>query len=280
MPYSATVFKILIASPSDVETERNLAIEVINKWNNSNSFFRKIILLPVLWEHNAAPQMGMSGQDVINEQIVDSADLVVGIFWTKIGTPTTSEVSGTVEEISRHMGKGKLTMLYFSSHAVPKYTDQGQLTDVIQLEKTYQGKGLTASYEAPAEFEKKFRRHLEIQLTTHSLFVGKQESENVDFLQSYLFEKLADCSKDLLVQASKDSRGQIMSGSTKNGRYIQTNGRSVFRNESPSEIAAWVSAIEELLRGNLIRKISDQVYEVTGEGYKLIDTLLEKESKE
>jgi hypothetical protein len=39
MAYNGRVYRILIASPSDVEDERELAVRVIQEWNDLYSYF-------------------------------------------------------------------------------------------------------------------------------------------------------------------------------------------------------------------------------------------------
>ncbi|MDP4027978.1 MAG: hypothetical protein Q8P42_03295 [Gallionella sp.] len=50
MSYQATVFKVMIASPSDVAAERNVIREVITEWNNLNADARRTVLLSIGWE--------------------------------------------------------------------------------------------------------------------------------------------------------------------------------------------------------------------------------------
>src|ERR1700677_3816099 len=95
---NASVLRILIASPADVSQERQAAQRVISQWNASNSMARGVVLESVLWESHSYPAAG-SPQEVLNQQIVDDCDIVVGIFWTRLGTPTATAASGTVEEI-------------------------------------------------------------------------------------------------------------------------------------------------------------------------------------
>lgn len=47
MSYQAKVYKVFIASPSDVEAERNVVRLVLSKWNDINSESQGIVLLPV-----------------------------------------------------------------------------------------------------------------------------------------------------------------------------------------------------------------------------------------
>jgi len=114
MPYNSRAYSILIASPSDVEEEREIAVKVIREWNDLHSYSRGVVLLPLRWETHSAAEYGTRPQEVINRAIVDQCDLLVGIFWTRVGTPTGEAESGTLEEISRAAKAGKPIMLYFS----------------------------------------------------------------------------------------------------------------------------------------------------------------------
>jgi hypothetical protein len=118
MPYSARVFSILIASPGDVEQERKIVAEVIHEWNDLNAREKSLVLLPLRWETHSSPELGMRPQAVINRQVVDQCDMVVGVFWTRLGTPSGEAASGTVEEIERAGFAGKIIMLYFSNAKV------------------------------------------------------------------------------------------------------------------------------------------------------------------
>ena len=48
MAYDSRVYRVLIASPSDVEEEREIAVRVIQEWNDLYSYSRKVVLsIPV-----------------------------------------------------------------------------------------------------------------------------------------------------------------------------------------------------------------------------------------
>ncbi len=115
MPYQATVFNVMIASPGDVQKERQVATRAIADWNVMHSRSRGIVLLPLAWETHSSPEMGKNPQKILNKQLLDKSDLLVGIFWTRLGTPTDTHPSGTVEEIEEHVAANKPTMLYFSA---------------------------------------------------------------------------------------------------------------------------------------------------------------------
>ncbi len=116
--YTASTFYVMIASPGDVASERAIVRDVVYEWNAVHSGARKIVLLPVGWETHSSPEMGAPAQQIINRQVLDKCDLLVGVFWTRIGTPTEKHLSGTVEEIEEHIASGKPAMLYFSSQPV------------------------------------------------------------------------------------------------------------------------------------------------------------------
>src|SRR5947209_20191450 len=121
MSFEAITYNVMLASPGDVSAERRIAREVLAEWNAVHSATKHLVLLPVGWETHASPTMGMEPQAIINQQILRNADLLIGIFWTRIGTATTAYASGTVEEIEEHMKAGKPTMLYFSDAPVPPH---------------------------------------------------------------------------------------------------------------------------------------------------------------
>src|SRR4051812_19989380 len=119
MAYAATVFNVLIASPGDVQDERDIIREVVYEWNATHSRSRKIVLQPIGWETHSHPEMGDRAQGVLNRQVLEDADLLVAVFWTRIGTATGEAPGGSVEELTRHMDAGKPAMVYFSDTPAP-----------------------------------------------------------------------------------------------------------------------------------------------------------------
>lgn len=108
----------MIASPSDLVEERQAVTDAINEWNVHHSAAESIVLLPVKWETHAAPRANVRPQQAINEQLVKCSDMVIGLFWTKLGTNTGVAESGTVEEIDQFVAEKKPTMLYFSNRPI------------------------------------------------------------------------------------------------------------------------------------------------------------------
>ncbi|QGM93241.1 DUF4062 domain-containing protein [Methylocystis rosea] len=165
MSYNSRVYRILIASPSDVEEEREIVVRAIQEWNDLHSYNRKVTLLPLRWETHTAPEFGTRPQEVINRAIVDNCDLLVGIFWTRIGSPTGSAESGTLEEIDRVGKAGKPIMLYFSKVGVdPDLLEFPQLEKLKRFKENSYPKGLLENYKSLSEFHDKFARQLELKI--------------------------------------------------------------------------------------------------------------------
>lgn len=119
--YYARVLQVLVTSPGDVPKSMiDGVIDSIEKWNKLNSVAKNIILKPVRWETDVYSNLNNEEpQKIINTQIVADSDILIGVFWTRIGTPTKEYESGSVEEIEKHIGKKKPAMLYFLKKQVP-----------------------------------------------------------------------------------------------------------------------------------------------------------------
>ncbi|MDQ8735810.1 DUF4062 domain-containing protein [Paenibacillus sp. LHD-38] len=161
MSYQAEVIKVLIASPSDVANERVAIPEVIYSWNAINSEENKIVMLPIKWETHSTPEIGDRPQALINKQLVKDCDILVGAFWTRIGTHTGVAKSGTVEEINEFIEAGKHVLLYFSSQPIePDSIDLEQYKQLKEFKTEMLKKGLVETYSNISEFREKVNRHL------------------------------------------------------------------------------------------------------------------------
>lgn len=167
MSFPATVFRVLIASPSDVTEEREIAVRTIQEWNDRNAAERHVAFLPLRWETHSTPQYGQRPQEILNSQIVDRCDLLVGVFWTRIGSETGKADSGTVEEIERVAAAGKPVMIYFSRvKRDPGALDLDQLSKLRAFESKIKPLALVEHYDDHVEFRDKLSRHIEAQLKT------------------------------------------------------------------------------------------------------------------
>jgi len=116
--FKATTYRVLIASPGDMSEERHAATEAINEWNAQHAAAEGVVLLPVKWETHAVPTAGVRPQAAINSQLVSQCDILLGMFWTKLGTRTGVAESGTVEEVDQFVAAKKPALLYFSNRPI------------------------------------------------------------------------------------------------------------------------------------------------------------------
>lgn len=161
MSYDARVLRIVIASPSDVQTEREIIARTILKWNDEHSINLNTVLLPVRWETHSSPEYGRHPQDVLNDQLIDSCDILIGVFWTRLGTPTNDHTSGTVEEIERFHNAGKPVMLYFSNaKQSPADIDIEQLQALREFRKAVEKRALIEEFSDQVELRDKIVKHI------------------------------------------------------------------------------------------------------------------------
>ncbi|TBD65707.1 hypothetical protein ELH22_21445 [Rhizobium ruizarguesonis] len=165
MSFPATVFNVLIASPSDVPKERMAIAESLHSWNALNSKDTGKVLLPVMWESHSAPTMGDRPQGIINEQLVRGCDMLIGAFWTRLGSPTGRAASGTVEEINWFMKQKKPVMLYFSREKVdPDSLDTDQWQELRKFRDSLKAKGLLEQYADVNDLTQKLTRQITIMM--------------------------------------------------------------------------------------------------------------------
>jgi hypothetical protein len=268
MRFKATVVNVMIASSGDVARERVIARDVVHEWNAINALDRKLVLLPIGWDSHSTPSMADSPQAVINSQVLSQADLLIAVFWTRLGTPTGEFASGTVEEIERHIAVGKPAMIYFSSAPVtPDSIDQKQYAALVEFRESLKKRGLVSFFEDSATLRTDLFRHL--SQTVIREFAPDQEGDVASALSRDDQPELSEAARELLLEAVKDMGGRIMHLRHLGGEEIQTNGRNFIDDASPRTAARWTSAINELESLGLIfaRSPKREVFSVTERGY-------------
>lgn len=155
------VLKVALCGPTDVSEELEIAKKVIAEWNHINWEALSCGLLTRHWKTHSSPDLGERAQRVIDRQLIDDSDLVVAIFWKRLGTPTGLADSGTVEEIDRAIHHDIRTMVYFSNLEAPAAAiDPEQERSLAKFRNRIFGLGLAASFASRRQFEDEFRRQL------------------------------------------------------------------------------------------------------------------------
>jgi hypothetical protein len=94
------LLRLVVASPSDVQVERNILPTVIEEINNSVAKDRGVRLDLARWETDAYPGFHPEGPQGLIDAIlrIEDCDILIGIFWKLFGTPVKDARSGTEHE--------------------------------------------------------------------------------------------------------------------------------------------------------------------------------------
>jgi len=161
MPFTSETYRVLLASPADLAEERQAATEAVNDWNDQHASAESVVLLPVKWETHALPQSSIRPQEAINRQLVRDSDILVGMFWTKLGTSTGVAESGTVEEIDQFVAAGKPALLYFSSRPIdPNRIDLEQHMKLRNFKDETYKIAMVGGFRSVDELRQTLLRHL------------------------------------------------------------------------------------------------------------------------
>lgn len=274
MSYNAVVIPVMIASPSDVSEEREIIRQVIHEWNYINSQKTQIVILPVGWETHIAPQTGDSPQNFINKYILKDCDLLIGVFWTRIGTETNKAESGTVEEINEHIETGKPAMIYFSDKVIqPKDMKDEQYKKVAEFKRTIKDKAIYDTYCTTDEFKDKLKKHLEIIINQNE-YIKKLIRESQIFNSENNVTKsieLSTTEKRIINMASRFEHGQIMIFNSSSG------GKEIGGLEVPlgRELSAYEDALERLIIGKILKQddTKGEIFSLTRKGWEISDKL-------
>ena len=167
MPQTISLYKLFLASPSDVKEERLIVENVINEFNNTYSSQLNARIELCSWEKSSYPSVGEYPQAVINFQIGDEYDIFLGILWTRFGSKTLNYESGTEEEFYRALERyrqiGRIhIMMYFDIEGVPLDSlDIEQYSKVRSFQKQISELGCYYfTYVGSENFKKDLRIHL------------------------------------------------------------------------------------------------------------------------
>jgi hypothetical protein len=143
---------VLIASPGDAKPARKVVKEALLTWNAHRGEAEGVFLNPRMWEEDSVPILGQGGpQDIINAQIVDKCDIVIAIFYHRLGSPTPAAASGTAEEINRSVAKGKPVHLYFAEKKPPYDADLKQFAALREFKASIRQTGLVGTFRSGDE---------------------------------------------------------------------------------------------------------------------------------
>jgi hypothetical protein len=164
--FAAQVLKVLIAMPGDTADEVEAIIGGLHSWNGRRAEAEGVMLLPRHWKADAVPLVDPNGaQNVIDSQLVDSSDIVIAVFDSRLGQATRDAVSGTAYEIERTSAVGKPVHVYFSDEPINRHADPAELARLNEFREEMQAKGLLGVYADPTDLGYQVREAIEHDLT-------------------------------------------------------------------------------------------------------------------
>lgn len=158
MPNTVTSYRVFVASPGDVQPERDAVKAAIERINNTTAAAQGKHLDLWRWEERAIPGLHPDGpQKLINPEL-DEADVVVIILWNRLGAGTAEETTRAIERW-RRTGTPRV-MVYFSRHPAVLDTIEAcdQRKKVIELRASIPG--LYSEYTSLDDFARRVHDHL------------------------------------------------------------------------------------------------------------------------
>src|SRR5262245_12886803 len=167
--HQAKILRIVVASPSDVQPEREALSGVVDELNHGIARDRGLQLSITRWEDDAYAGFHPQGPQGLIDAILrtEDCDIFIGIFWKRFGTPVYDAGSGTEHEFHRAYAawpqqRRPHIMMYFNQRAYTPKTkaEAEQWAHVLAFRESFPKEGLWWSYRGKAQFEKLARRHL------------------------------------------------------------------------------------------------------------------------
>lgn len=259
----------MIGCPGDILEEVNIAKGVINRWTNVHAEQNGTVLIPINWDTNSYPEHGAHPQKLLNKQLANKSDMLIGIFGAKIGTPTDTAQSGTIEEIEEHISAGKPVMLFFRQMNDTSRISSDELSKLESFKTTIKSRCYYKEYKDANSFEKVFSNALELFLDDKWL---KEESS------SDLKEKTVQFSDDEISVMRKwvasDNNKAFIIGVL--GGKIYVMGNQQYSVGHGRDEAEWNDFIDRLETAGFIRYMETNrqgspVYELLKRAYEQFD---------
>jgi acyl-CoA synthetase (AMP-forming)/AMP-acid ligase II len=169
-------WRVFVASPGDVKEERSRMPKVVDSLNKTLGQLFPVNVELWRWESDATAAAG-EPQALINADL-DRADVVVVIFWNRLGTLNSEGTTGTQSEVllslQRWRDAGRpAVMIYFCQR--PARLNREELTQRLSLldfRESIASSVLAVDYEDVHEFEWRVRDDL--FLTISGLYVKRR----------------------------------------------------------------------------------------------------------
>lgn len=149
MPYSTISYQLLVSAPGDLPEEDIRAVfDAVARWNVLYGKPQGATVVPTHWSHHSAAEHGTRPQESLNKQLVEGADILVALFWHRLGSPTGEAESGSVEEIEEATARGAHVGVLRCTRAIPASDlDADQASRLKAFLEEIRPKSLILEYE-------------------------------------------------------------------------------------------------------------------------------------
>jgi len=280
MVYSAKVVQVMIAGPSDAVVERKVAEAVIHRWNATSTKADGVVLLPVAWDTHSIPDLSQPAQDQIDNQVLAEADILIAIFNARAGTPTSTHLSATMQEIDTQLRAGKGAMVYFRREPSRDGVDDDQRQRLAKIKADCMSRGRIGEYDSVEGFTQDLREQLTQFLRISERLKGLLRAEPHQVAVRFVpapsaSEALSGEARALLYAAAHATSPGVLRTRTLVGNQISAGAVDFCPDGDERAAAKWDAALEELEHHDLMRAAGTkrQVFDVTHKGYELADRL-------
>jgi hypothetical protein len=163
------ILRVVLASPGDVQLEREVLPSVIEEVNRGVAIDRGLHLVLLRWETDAYPGFHSEGPQGLIDPIlkISDCDLLIGIFWKRFGTPTADGKTGTEHEFNlayeawQEKGSPQIFVYFNEQSYRPKSkAETEQWGRVLEFREKFPKEGLWWPYKGKVQFERLVRNHL------------------------------------------------------------------------------------------------------------------------
>ncbi len=272
---NGTFIRVFIASPGDVHLERDEACRVIHNWNAAHSMSRSVLIEPVRVETHSHAVQGGHPQDLINSQLLDRCDLLVAILWSRLGTPTNSDLSGTVQEI-REFSESKGhdgVLIFFCDRPLPNTSDLAQVQAVRDFKDSIKSNGLYTHYTEVTEFGSLFRHQLDLAM--NRILAGSEFTATVERATQGTEVVFLPEANTILAAASMSSRPSVMLCSMLSGNELCAGDIGLNITGDERSEARWEGGLEQLENCGFVKDagFKREVFRLTKRGFEAADQL-------
>ena len=203
--------RIFISSPSDVEVERQIAIQVINRL--SQKYQNSIQLKPILWEREPLLASGHF-QDALDPS---TADIMVCMLWSRLGSPLPEKFEGVDGR------KGLTGSEWEFDYAVKAFEEKGR-PEIIVYRKTAD---ISTSLNDEALTERTLKQKRMVDAFFQTQFHNK-DNDNTFKRAFFPFEQANDFEEQLETHLNQLIEKRLQDESVVNEHHITWHQGSPF----------------------------------------------------